>query len=103
MNAKEEFINSKEPATKGDLEQLREDLQADMVNMEGRIISRMDERFESVEQNFKHMNQKFEALLAVVEDTNVKVSRLAQDMEGLPERVTALEDDNLKIKVKIGM
>lgn len=32
MTARKQHIGSDEPATKGDLEQLREDLQADMVN-----------------------------------------------------------------------
>lgn len=83
MIAKQEFINSSEPATKGDLEELREDLQADMVQMEGRL------------------DQKLEAILKVVEDTNTNVSHLSRQLEGLPERVTTLEDDVLKLKAKV--
>lgn len=83
MIAKEEFIHSNQPATKGDLEQLREDLQVDMTQMEERIDTKLD------------------AILRVVEDTNAKVSNRGRELDGLPERVTVLEDDVLKLKAKV--
>ncbi len=91
MIAKQEFINSSEPATKGDLEQLREDLQADMVNALETAIGNSESR----------VDKKLEAILKVVEDTNTTVSHLSRQLEGLPERVIVLEDDVLKLKAKV--
>ncbi|MBI3255588.1 MAG: hypothetical protein HYZ63_01305 [Candidatus Andersenbacteria bacterium] len=105
MIAKEEFINSSEPATKGDLENLREDLQGDMVQMEERINTRidsletrMDAKFEQIDARFERIEKTLTAILKVLDDMSNRLAAIERNTRDLPERVTVLEDDVLKLK-----
>lgn len=98
MNAKKEFIGSKEPATKGDLENLREDLQVDMLGIKNDILDTL--RAEMHEMEMRLM-KKIELILAVTQDTNKRLAELEKKLADMPERVAALEDDVLRLKAKV--
>lgn len=86
MIAKQEHINSSEPATKGDLEQLREDLQADIVNTAERVK----------EETLNEMKHYFDAAVEVLRDdfkgaTKDKIVTLEDKQEDHEQRITILE------------
>lgn len=94
MIAKEEFIHSSQPATRGDLENLREDLQADMAQMEERINA----KFDQVDERFERIEKTLATILKVLDDMSNRLTVIERNTRDLPERVTVLEDDVLKLK-----
>jgi hypothetical protein len=67
MVIRKKNIGSAKPATKGDLEELREDLQADMANMEDRIdkkLAAMETRFD---EKLIAMETRFDEKLIAME------------------------------------
>jgi len=87
MNAKKEWIGSKEVATKGDLEDLREELQVDIVT--------------AIRESEDRLNKKLELVLEIAQDTNIRVAELQKSFQDIPEKVATLEDDVLRLKAKV--
>lgn len=108
MVIKQENIDSQEPATKGDLEQLREDLQADMTRMEGRIndrFSAIDARFSAIEERITSESANlskrfddwgrtlFEKIDIAVENRQIELGAAkAEHVLSLDDKVGALDE-----------
>lgn len=108
MTIREKNIGSKEPATKGDLEQLREDLQADMTRMEGRITDRfsaidmgfsaLEERITRESENLSKMfddwgRTLFEKIDIAVENRQIELGAAkAEHVLNLDDKVRELDD-----------
>lgn len=89
MTIRSEDIGSKEPATKGDLEQLREDLQVDMANLESRFGEKLDAWGKTLFDKLDSLieNRAVDAGAA----KNEHVSLLNNEVTSLAQRVSALE------------
>ncbi len=76
MVAKKKHINSPEPATKGDLEDLREDLQADIFKVTDRIDTRMEGMEQSIDTKMEQWKDE------IVRHFDVVAENIHQDVAG---------------------
>lgn len=95
MKVRKEWIGSQEPATKGDLADLQEDLHVDMAGMEGRIAN-------SVESSVKsHLEKQTEKIL---HEFRVTAENIHKDVaEANKDEISALKDKIEAIQRHVGL
>jgi len=79
MNVKKENIGSEEPATKGDLEELREDLQRDTIGSEDRLIAQIRDSEARVLDEFKAVAENIHKDVAGVNADEISLIQNKQD------------------------
>ena len=84
MRLNQGHIGSNEPATKGDIEQLREDLHADMARMEERFenrFGRIENRFAQIERRFDRIEER------ITEESATRSREFNEFSRGLFEKI----------------
>jgi Skp family chaperone for outer membrane proteins len=94
MPIKPKNIGSPKSASKGDLEDLREDLQGDMQNMEDRLVQEMEAIVEASEQRIEKQMQASEKRMLHHFDASVEY--IHQDVARANDAEISLHADKLK-------
>lgn len=79
MKVHKEWIGSKDPATKGDLAELQEDIHLDMTQMENRLMSK----------------EAGKEILEIVKS----IDKQLKPLRSIPEEVTKLKNEVFKLKL----
>lgn len=102
MPIKEGWIGSKKPATQGNLADLQEDIHADLQQFATKQDLKDELKKYATKEDLKKATQNLmtketgEELLGLIQSIDKRLKK----HEGLPERVTAVENDVFKLKLR---
>lgn len=91
MKVRKEWIGSKKPATQGNLADLHEDIHVD--------INEMSQKMATLDSRMGRLERVVESILKVVQSIEGRFKDMA-NFEKVPERLTKVENDVFKLKLR---
>lgn len=102
MKVRKEWIGSNKTATQGNLAELQEDIHIDLAHMEKKFTGmeeRMEKKFTTMEERLRRDLMDKETGKDILDIVKSLDKRLAT-LKDIPERVTTLENDVFKLKLR---